>query len=320
MWSSYEALCEIGATDIDPTSVFGVQPPQIDQLKENVYKANGTLPLQEKSISSPSFNISHHQTPKPLQNLQLGTPSSATPLPQTLFQTSQNLGVTPHQLQFQTPNLTPIPTVQDHSYIANQPASADFMNVPNLSTVRRAKQVAARLYYEPTPETPISERLDRSRYLGGRGALFDTSSISDTPLRRGGRPSELSTARKPRALFLASEMNRSNDGTEVKNIHYGEDQQVISQNDEENDNHAPPHGVTKSTSHPHVEPMKEEEELLDSHKHVEEILKLMCMLGGGYWKLCNVSFACYFDRSFPFKASLFLLHPSVPLSRIITDF
>mmetsp|Transcript_40977 Transcript_40977/g.98817 ORF Transcript_40977/g.98817 Transcript_40977/m.98817 type:complete len:788 (+) Transcript_40977:134-2497(+) len=287
LWSSYEALCEIGATDIDPTSVFGVHPPEMDQLKENVSKANGTLPLQEKSISSPSFNLSHHQTPKPLQNLQVGTPSSATPLPQTLFQTSQNPGVTPHQLQFETPNLTPIPTVQDHSFIANQPASAEFMNVPNSSTVRRAKQVAARLYYEPTPETPISARRDSSRYLGGRGVLFDTSSISETPLRRGGRPSELSTARKPRALFLASENKRSNDVTEVENIDYGEEQQVISQNEEENDNHAPPHEVTKTTSYPHIEPMKEEEELIDSHRHVEEILKLMCMLGGGYCKLCN---------------------------------
>lgn len=292
MWSSYEALCEIGATDIDPTSVFGVHPPEMDHLKENMSKANSALPLQEKSISSPSFNFSHHQTPKSLQNLQLGTPSGATPLPQTLFQNPQNPGVTPHQLQFETPNLTPIPTVQDHSFVTNQPASADFMKVPNPSTLRRAKEVAARLYYEPTPETPISSRRDASRYLGGRTVLFDTSSISETPVRRGGRPSELSTARKPRALFLASENKRSNDVPEVENIDYGEEQQVISQNIEANDSHAPPHEVTK-TSYPHIEQTKEKEEFIDSHMHVEEILKLMCLLGAGYWKLCNVSVARY---------------------------
>lgn len=194
------------------------------------------------------------------------------------------------------------------------------MNVPNPSTVRRAKQVAARLYYEPTPESPMSPRQDASRYLSGRGALFDTSSISATPLRRGGRPSELSTARKPRALFLASENKRSNDVTEVENINYGEEQQVISQHEEENDNHAPPHEVTKISSYPHVELMKEEEELVDSHKYVEEILKLMCMLGGGYWKLCNVRFVFHFDRYLPLKTSPVLIRPVVSLSRIITFF
>ncbi|KAL3936153.1 MAG: hypothetical protein SGBAC_008473 [Bacillariaceae sp.] len=133
----------------------------------------------------------------------------------------------------------------------------------------------------------MSARQDTSRYLSGRDSLFDTSSISATPLRRGGRPSELSTARKPRALFLASENKRSNDFTEVENINYGDEQQVILQHEEENDNHAPPHEVTKTSSYSHVEVMKEEEELVDSHKYVEEILKLMCMLGAGYWKLCN---------------------------------
>lgn len=302
MWSSYEALCEIGATDIDPTFVFGVHPAAMDQLKENVSKANTTLPLQEKSISSPSFNFSHNQTPKPFQNLQLGTPSGTTPLPQTLFQNPQNPGVTPHQLQFETPNLTPIPTVQDHSFITNQPASAEFMNIPNPSTLRRAKEVAARLYYEPTPETPNSARRDASRYLSGRGVLFDSSSISETPVRRGGRPSELSTARKPRALFLASENKRSNnDVPEVENIDYGEDQQVISQNIEENDNRGPPHEVTKA-SYPQIEQKKEEEELIASHRNVEEILKLMCMLGAGYWKLCNVSYSFYLLSAYMLKS------------------
>lgn len=296
LWSSYEALCEIGAIDIDPTAIFGVHPAEIDQLKENVSKANGTLPLQEKSMSSPSFNLSHHQTPKPpLQNLQLGTPATATPLPQTsLFQNSQNPGVTPHQLQFETPNLTPIPTVQDNSFVGHQSSTAEFVCVPSPSTVRRAKEVAARLYYEPTSESPMSSRRGSFQYLRGRGALFDTSSISETPLRRGGRPSELSTARKPRALFLHSENKRSNDVPEVENIDIGEEQRVNSQSEEEYDNNVTPHGF-KKPSFPFVEPMKEEE-LIESHKNVEEVLTLLCILGAGYRKLCNVRLELQFSN------------------------
>lgn len=290
----------MGAVDIDPTSVFGVRPTEIDQLQDNIVKANNSMPLQEKSISSPSFNLSHHQTPKTLQPMQLGTPSSATSLPQTsLFQTAQKQGVTPNQLQFETPNLTPIPTVQDHSFVAQPlPAhGADFVDLANPATIRRAKQVAARLYYEPTPETPNSAKRDHSRYLRGRSVLFDTSSISETPLRRGGRPSEVSTARKPRALFLASE-NKQSDKPEDENVDFGEDQQASSQNEEEQNKLLLETPGLKKESAPDVEDMKEDE-IINHHQNVEHILELFCLLGAGYWRLCQVcSHVCAGTRGF----------------------
>eukprot|EP00980_Cylindrotheca_fusiformis_P001974 scaffold443_cov125-Cylindrotheca_fusiformis.AAC.23 len=288
LWTSYEALCEMGAVDIDPTSVFGVRPAEIDKIQESVAKASNNMPLQEKSISSPSFNLSQHQTPKPLQSIQLGTPASASSLPQTsLFQTAQKSGVTPNQLQFETPNLTPIPTVQDHSF-ATQPQSTQgvaFVDLANPGTIRRAKQVAARLYYAPSPESPNSVNRDASRFLRGRSVLFDTSSISETPLRRGGRPSELSTARKPRALFMASENKQSNK-PEDENVNFGEDQQLSSHKDEEHDKSIMDTPGLEKESSPDVEDEKEEE-IMNHHNNVEQILELLCLLGAGYWRLCQ---------------------------------
>jgi anaphase-promoting complex subunit 3 len=299
----------MGAVDIDPTSVFGVRPAELDQLQDNIVKANNSMPLQEKSISSPSFNLSHHQTPKPLQPMQLGTPSSATSLPQTsLFQTAQKPGVTPNQLQFETPNLTPIPTVQDHSFVVQPSAhGADFVDLANPGTIRRAKQVAARLYYEPTPETPNSDHRDHSRYLRGRSVLFDSSSISETPLRRGGRPSELSTstARKPRALFMASENKQSNsDKPEDENVDFGEDQQGSPQNEEEQDKFLMGTPGLEKESAPDVEDMKEDE-IMNHHKNVEQILELICLLGAGYWRLCQVCKFMYMMELVDFKTNIF---------------
>jgi hypothetical protein len=57
MWASYQALCELGATDIDPTSFFGVRPAELDIVHEQLQKPQ-TLPLKEKPILSPSLHFS----------------------------------------------------------------------------------------------------------------------------------------------------------------------------------------------------------------------------------------------------------------------
>jgi hypothetical protein len=295
MWTSYEALCEMGAVDIDPTSVFGVRPSEIDQLQEHLHKPQNMMPLQEKSVLSPSFNFSqHHATPmmeavKPLQPMDLGTPSSAGSIPKTsLFQTAQKpKGVTPNQLQFETPNLTPIPHQQDASFTA--PSSASFVDMNNPNTIRRAKHVAARLYYQPSPETTDSARRGPSRYLRGRSALFtDQSSISETPLRRGGRPSEGSTARKPRALFLTSENKTNNTKPEVDDEDEFDDRrrrQEEPQQQEEQEKQV----ATPALSNEKVNMDNEnEDDIIDRHSAVQEILELFCLLGAGYWRLCQV--------------------------------
>lgn len=299
MWTSYEALCEMGATDIDPTSVFGVRPAEIDQLQEQLQKPQNSMPLQEKPVLSPSLNFSqmhHHGTPldasmKPLQPMDLGTPSSIGSIPKTsLFQTAQKQKVTPNQLQFETPNLTPIPHHQDVSFVGAQHSS--FVDSHNPNTVRRAKHVAARMYYQPSPETPEFGKSSASRYLRGRSALLmDSVSISETPLRRGGRPSEVSTARRPRTLF-ASE-NKTN------NTKLDEEDEIVlnrSSRSTEDDSQPGDERETKSLESPGLEKegptgilglADEEETILDRHGAVQNILELLCLMGAGYWKLCQ---------------------------------
>jgi len=280
MWVSYEALCEMGAVDIDPTSVFGVRPAELDQLQDQQNKQNRTnatrgetMPLQEKPLH---MTPHHHFTPpttmggtgmgttRPMD--VVGTPTSIGPKA-SLFQTAQKstrkLGtdtgggaILPNQLQFDTPNLTPIPMQRDVSFAHPNSAISmyktrdafmtdGFVDSRNPHTIRRAKHVAARLYYQPTPETPQDTEESRyhgkptigagaastnRRYLRGKSALWsiESSTISETPLRRGaGRPSDISTARRPRALFLSE--NRSGRQNLRNSIGNGAD---IDQNDQ----------------------------------------------------------------------------------------
>ena len=279
MWTSYEALCELGATDIDPTSVFGVRPSEIDQVQARMHQqtvaAQEAIPLQEKSVLTP-----HHFSPPEAgaaagmggMPMDFGTPGGASSIgpKATLFQTAQksnfkgepgSAAIIPNHLQFNTPGLTPIPMQHDASFLqhthnrdqhhapsaaggtfqqssmmsAAQPSFHGFGDSFNPHTVRRAKHVAARLYYQPSPETPsynaghssrappsfravqfsslaeIGEASAR-RYLRGRSALqsanspgvSDGTSVSETPLvGRGGRLSDVSTVRRPRTLFLS---------------------------------------------------------------------------------------------------------------------
>jgi hypothetical protein len=417
MWTSYEALCEMGASDIDPTSVFGVRPAEIDLLKERIHQQNTaqeTMPLQEKSILTPH----HHFTPPPPPGataippgsamgppggrpMDLGTPSSTGSIgpKATLFQTAQkskksgetgSAVILPNQLQFDTPNLTPIPMQQDASFIHHHsqypPSGAvgqdsmmsgvdisaihGFVDSYNPHTVRRAKHVAARLYYQPSPETPnydtrhggipTSGRYQNSgvpvsaavrgasptrRYLRGKSALFSTTTsgialevaISDTPLRRGGRPSDISTVRRPRALFLSenkamrentNDLNHSSSSAvddddentfrrpRSRSQPDGEDDDLgmDDENHPDDDQHSMmmaeenAGGVAANNNTGAQEDRKpvtvrhyqndvtaalDEDAIMEKHTMVQKILELFCVLGAGYWRLCQVSlFTC----------------------------
>lgn len=403
MWVSYEALCEMGAVDIDPTTIFGVLPSEIDQLQERFQQRNlahDEMPLREKSVLTP-----HHFTP-PTHGAGVGVPSTSRPMDvgtpasvasigpkASLFQTAQKSSATvepgsaailPNHLQFDTPNLTPIPMQQDASFIRHQhsrhPASAArvtfqqssvmseadiplnhvFGDSINPHTIRRAKHVAARLYYQPSPETrpydgiPESgRRLDVSRgvssrgFLRGRSALRSAATtridfeptVSETPVRRGGRPSDISTARRPRALFLSehkamrentNDLNQTNSSTLENDSDDDENnfRPVISRGrdggetedrgmDAENhpddeqrnmmmtDDHAPtganatqqPSLLAEdekldsfANSHNRIDgDPAEEEAMIEKQGSVQEILELLCLLGAGYWRLCQVS-------------------------------
>lgn len=416
MWTSYEALCEMGASNIDPTTVFGVRPAEIDQLQERFRQRNfgeqEEMPLQEKPVLTP-----HHFTPPThgagsaiggvgaaSRPMDLGTPASAASIrpKASLFQTAQkpnsssetgSAAILPNQLQFDTPNLTPIPLQQDASFIQqhhhHHPASAarvtfqhssmmsEAADLPlnhvfgdslNPHTVRRAKHVAARLYYQPSPESqpsfrvPPSSRLcasgvEASRdlttrsYLRGRSALRGTTTstrsdlepnISETPVRRGGRPSDVSTVRRPRALFHSEnkamrentiDLNQSNssaleddddddennfrpvvsrghDGVEDTDLgmdnenHRDDEQPNVMMMTEDNANNGNSAGVGQHSSFLAEENVKppvsfaannddedgelDENLMMEKHGAVLQILELLCLLGAGYWRLCQV--------------------------------
>lgn len=419
MWVSYEALCEMGASGIDPTSVFGVRPKEIDHLRESFQRqqqqqdSQESMPLQEKAVLTP------HQFTPPVgaamgaslvhpaagmsmmggcRPMDLGTPidaSSIGPMA-SLFQTASKAPtvathahtggqIRPSQLQFDTPNLTPIPMQQDASFVKQQhyqqrvpresqaaqksiESSLDFADSFNPETVRRAKHVAARLYYQPSPETPdfhsrfggtdgrVGDAASFSvapssprRYLRGKSAsLWSTTlepAISETPLRRG-RPSDISTTRRPRALFLSehkamrentNDLNQNVTGRESfgGSVARGgpavptedeenfrrppSDEIVIDRGDnphDENDDEQPtldddddddddvlvedpenqqhqPHDEkpvnmsTKGTNQQELAIAMEEDAIMDRHGCVQQILELFCLMGAGYWRLCQ---------------------------------
>jgi hypothetical protein len=318
MWVSYEALCEMGATDIDPTSVFGVHPAELEQVRD-IHKQQN-LPLQERSVVSPSFFSAHshsHQTPmeavNPLQPMDLGTPSSAGSIPKaSLFQTAHKPRTSSQKDAFETPNLTPIPQdasfAPHHHHHGEDPTELSFVDSANPHTIRRAKQVAARLYYQPSPETPDSAQMAPSRYLRGMGRnLLFSDTISDTPVRRGGRQSTAaSTARKPRALFMMSENKTNNTKPEVE-----DDEPDMEQEQSQGDTQENQTTTIKRTVEYTAE--VDEDRLVDNHGAVEEILELLCLLGAGYFRLCQVRKNCnrcwFFQKQGrPHSRTIYLAH------------
>lgn len=335
------------------------------------------------------------------RKVDLSTPTSSSSfLPKTsLFQTTSKPPVTsthpntgepirPNQLHFDTPNLTPIPMQQDASFIhqhhhQQQPVdshdgldvidscSIDFADSFNPHTVRRAKHVAARLYYQPSPETPNVRGIDDSisspagapssarRYLRGRSAMLFSNNtldrnISETPLRRGGRPSDISTTRRPRTLFLSehkamrentNDLNQSTSSCgeglalslsgrvpsasseDEENRHQipsdeiliGNDETPHDENDDEqpdlddngddivldddDDDDDPEHqrrpwrqatDVKPTTTfrkgynaQEHLAEIMDEDTVMEQHSCVQQILELLCLVGAGYWRLCQ---------------------------------
>ena len=396
MWVSYEALCEMGAIDIDPTSVFGVRPSEIDKLQEQQNKQHNNsskgepMPLQEKPLH---MTPHHHFTPpttmgtttigttRPMDVVQTPTPVGPKA---SLFQTVQRPtikpgvdaggggAILPNQLQFDTPNLTPIPMQQDVSYAhPNSAISSDsFVDSRNPHTIRRAKHIAARLYYQPTPETPqysdfmASQHRNREeentyynkyssrRYLRGKSALWsssllESSTVSETPLRRGGgRPSDISTTRRPRALFLSENKNvtqnlrrtnsdadedeenyrhRSINGRPPLGQHDGDgaddsEQSNIMMMTEDSGGRLPSHAVGNekadhSASNQEITLALEEDAMMEKHEgSIQKILELLCLMGAGYWRLCQVGISQnIYDR---FSLDGLSLNPTSSLTMI----
>lgn len=136
LYSSFKALAEIGDVEnLDPIDLFGVAPR--------------TVPTEQQSISAKP----------PLME----TPAAG---PQKLFQgSSVVLRSRPLQKQLETPNLTPIAI--NTSMVPTETPRHNLSTIESTSILRRARDVAARHYYPPSPETPLTNVTKSMRYLRG---------------------------------------------------------------------------------------------------------------------------------------------------------
>lgn len=148
LFTSFQALAELGAVDLDASSIFG-----------------GTTGLSNSNFPNQSFlPIDSTFTMKtPLQPVE---PLAASTAPRN--------GRT---LAFETPGLTPITHNNNESLLLHHhqttPATTSVTAATareNPSVVRRARQVAARQYYPPSPDTPLTSVTRSMRYLRGLGA------------------------------------------------------------------------------------------------------------------------------------------------------
>jgi anaphase-promoting complex subunit 3 len=159
LFTSFQALAELGEVDLDAASIFG-----------------GAVG---------AFSANH--LPQPLvaseTTLSMKTPLQAVELP--LLATAPRHG----RALMETPGLTPISrnneSLPGYHHTQSTPASALAMNTTqeNPAIVRRARQVAARHYYPPSPDTPLTSVTRSMRYLrglgtheGGRSLFLATSS------------------------------------------------------------------------------------------------------------------------------------------------
>jgi anaphase-promoting complex subunit 3 len=140
LWTSFEAIAELGVSDVETSELFGI-----------------TIPYTTKS------SICDVKTP--LQPME--TPASATHPKTHLFPPST--AFRNRTVHFETPGLTPI-AVNASLMPAETPKSASNaqrQDVPNV--LKRAREVASRQYYPPSPETPITTVARSMRYLRGLG-------------------------------------------------------------------------------------------------------------------------------------------------------
>lgn len=209
LFTSFQALCELGVNDLDVNEVFGGNTIQTMRTTESVKSSKPMQPLALR------------------QSNQL--PALKTPLqPLDISSTIASPGVTVirHNLRslvFDTPGLTPIAAVNES--VTNTP------NRVNSRVVRRARQVAKRQYYPPSPDsTPVMSSVTRSmRYLNGLGtvdssAVFNLDSIDHSQTL----PSTTETQALGISRRFPNLNQRTNSGTTVdnNNIRVGDNYQT----------------------------------------------------------------------------------------------
>lgn len=232
LFTSFQSLAELGVKDLDASAIFG-----------------GTVVTPNQNTNISWFDTSHNNSTFPA--------TMKTPL-QPMDHSSMVSSVAPstgirngRTLAFETPGLTPIAaTSHDHSTVLPSPAPAQ---PENPAIVRRARQIAARQYYPPSPETPITTVTRSMRYLRGLGAA-DNSGGNTTGGGGGGGGGS-----GGRSLFAMSENQASNHGPETTAAST----------------------AATATDTANLKPDKESDE------KVQDILDLLSVSGAAYQSLCQ---------------------------------
>lgn len=162
---------------------------------------------------------------------------------------------------FETPNLTPI--MNEKSFV---PASTGI----NPQVVIRARKVAARLYYPPSPETPASTCRARSLFLSGLDARSSFCSSSAAVPEE-----DVATAFGEETPPVTKNTNALFSATAKKGNSLVNDEQQ-----EQDSEDATVRMKGAGTG--------EDESSLDEEEGVQKILELLCVLGAAHRHLCQV--------------------------------
>jgi anaphase-promoting complex subunit 3 len=302
LWTSFEALAEMGE-QVDPASVFGV-------LVANNNNKPAAAPIANHHHGNISNNINASTQQQPAYNntfMLSGTATTKTPLQPKLTPAAAPLIVpasssrppttTARGMAFETPGLTPIP--MRHSFL---PAAVVHNNndttttphttrapvaalLPNTAVVRRARQVASRQYYPPSPETPLTNVTRSMRYLHGLSG-FDSSAKQEQHQQQ-----QHPSGNEARSLFLSSE-NKTTTAQHNRGGHPSSSMTSTTTPHNNNNNVLLLLGTLPSqtqTVPPPLDPLKHERQQLAaaSEEKIQGILECLSVAGAAYQLICQ---------------------------------
>jgi anaphase-promoting complex subunit 3 len=253
LFTSHAALAEMGVVNLDTASIFGVQPTALQ-----------TNP----SMAAPSKT--------PLQ------PMMETPAPFSSHRAAQSQsGLRHRSVHFETPGLTPIPVNASLLPAETPPAHHPSTNMAppeHPGVLRRAREVASRQYYPPSPETPSLNSVTRSmRYLRGLGTAGTDATPGSAMHSSNNSNNNTSLSSRPtdgmgRSLFAAasSENQFSNRTTLAVTTTAGSSSSGYPAN-------------SATTTAMNDGPEKPEADT----PGVQEILEILCVFGLSYHRLCQ---------------------------------
>jgi anaphase-promoting complex subunit 3 len=248
LWKSFEELCNLGVQDVDPTSVFGVS---LIEEKQTTMPMPMSMPTQQTTNTNSTNVLTPALTPYQIRpdiggilqpSTTMATPASSSLQRASLFGTATHTGNGGGGGGlFGTPNLTPIPTEQSFAILAPQTTTN--------RAVQRARKVAFRDYYEPSPEArSASHNKPRSLFWGGISPSDNNNTHSKT-------------------LLFASETKSSNkNDTSILKQHHHHHQPVMDQS-----------AAPSTTPRPHRDDAQTTGSEEDGGVHT--VLELLCLLG-----------------------------------------